>query len=150
LLKIVRSQWFLFRKLGDVFLEGTESGSPDNVIEQLDKKKEELFARLKGVSSRLRYKEYEAKALKAALEQMGYQIDIDTLKSREDPAFLWQELNKTLAGRERALDYSGTKTGTTLNLSLPEQTGSIISCGMLTKTKPTYTTRVFGLLRSNR
>jgi len=42
---------------------------------------------------------------KAALEQMGYQIDIDTLKSREDPAFLWQELNKTLAGRERAIDY---------------------------------------------
>ena len=44
-------------------------------------------------------------AHKAALEQMGYQIDIDTLKSREDPAFLWQELNKILAGRERALDY---------------------------------------------
>ncbi len=42
---------------------------------------------------------------KAALEKMGYQIDIDPLKSRDDPAFLWQELNKTLAGRERALDY---------------------------------------------
>ncbi len=46
---------------------------------------------------------------KAALEQMGYQIDIDTLKSREDPSFLWQELNKTLAGRERALDYFWNK-----------------------------------------
>jgi predicted AlkP superfamily phosphohydrolase/phosphomutase len=42
---------------------------------------------------------------KAALEQMGYQIDIDTLKAREDPAFLWQELDKTMAGREKALDY---------------------------------------------
>jgi predicted AlkP superfamily phosphohydrolase/phosphomutase len=42
---------------------------------------------------------------KAALEQMGYQIDIDILKSREDPAFLWQDLDKTLAGREKALDY---------------------------------------------
>lgn len=42
---------------------------------------------------------------RAALEKMGYQIDIDTLKAREDPAFLWQELYKTLAGREKALDY---------------------------------------------
>jgi predicted AlkP superfamily phosphohydrolase/phosphomutase len=42
---------------------------------------------------------------KAALEQMGYQIDIDTQKAREDPAFLWKELEKTMAGREKALDY---------------------------------------------
>ncbi|MDP2915778.1 MAG: alkaline phosphatase family protein [Candidatus Aminicenantes bacterium] len=42
---------------------------------------------------------------KAALEQMGYQIDIDTLKSRENPGLLWQELIKTLMGRQRALNY---------------------------------------------
>jgi predicted AlkP superfamily phosphohydrolase/phosphomutase len=41
---------------------------------------------------------------KAALEHMGYQIDIDTLKARENPGFLWQELHKTLAGREKALN----------------------------------------------
>lgn len=42
---------------------------------------------------------------KAVLEQMGYQIDIDTLKSREDSAFLWQDLKKTLSGREKALNF---------------------------------------------
>jgi len=42
---------------------------------------------------------------KDALEQMGYQIDIDTVKSRENPAFLWQELRKTLASRQKALNY---------------------------------------------
>jgi predicted AlkP superfamily phosphohydrolase/phosphomutase len=42
---------------------------------------------------------------KAALERMGYQIDIDTLKSRQDHAFLWSELERTIGGRERALDY---------------------------------------------
>lgn len=41
---------------------------------------------------------------KAALEQMGYQIDIDTLRARNNPAFLWQELSKTLAGRQKALN----------------------------------------------
>lgn len=46
---------------------------------------------------------------KAALEQMGYQIDIDTLKSRENPDFLWQELDRTLAGREKAFDYFWTE-----------------------------------------
>ncbi len=42
---------------------------------------------------------------RAALERMGYQIDIDTLKSREDPGVLWQELEKTMAAREKAMDY---------------------------------------------
>jgi len=41
---------------------------------------------------------------KATLEQMGYQIDIDTLKARENPAVLWQELDKTLVGRQKALN----------------------------------------------
>jgi len=38
------------------------------------------------------------------LERIGYQIDIDTLKSREDHEFLWKDLTKTLSGREKALD----------------------------------------------
>ena len=38
------------------------------------------------------------------LEQMGYQIDIDTLKSREDSEFLWQELSTTLKARQTALE----------------------------------------------
>lgn len=41
----------------------------------------------------------------APLEQMGYQIDIDTQKSRDDPNFLWQELIKTLSGHQKALNY---------------------------------------------
>jgi predicted AlkP superfamily phosphohydrolase/phosphomutase len=44
-------------------------------------------------------------AYRTALEQMGYQIDIDTLKSRESPDFLWQELAKTMAGRQKALNF---------------------------------------------
>jgi len=42
---------------------------------------------------------------KAALEQMGYQIDIDTLKARESTSVLWDELIKTLMGRQKALNY---------------------------------------------
>jgi len=42
---------------------------------------------------------------RAALEQMGYQIDIDILKCRERPEVLWQELNKTMAGGQKALNY---------------------------------------------
>ena len=42
---------------------------------------------------------------KAGLDRMGYQIDIDTMKSRQDHAFLWSELERTMDGRERALDY---------------------------------------------
>ena len=44
-------------------------------------------------------------AYRTALEQMGYQIDIDTLKSRESPEFLWQELAKTMASRQKALNF---------------------------------------------
>ena len=42
---------------------------------------------------------------RAPLEQMGYQIDIDILKARESPEVLWQELSKTMAGRQKALNY---------------------------------------------
>ncbi len=41
---------------------------------------------------------------RSVLEQMGYQIDIDILKSRESPEVLWQELGKTMAGRQKALN----------------------------------------------
>ncbi|MFB0566799.1 MAG: alkaline phosphatase family protein [Candidatus Aminicenantaceae bacterium] len=39
------------------------------------------------------------------LEKMGYQIDIDTLKSRENHDFLWNELEKTLEGRKKAWNF---------------------------------------------
>ncbi len=42
---------------------------------------------------------------KADLEQMGYQIDIDTLKARENHGYLWQELIKTLMGWQKALNH---------------------------------------------
>ncbi len=41
----------------------------------------------------------------AALEQMGYQIDVDILKCRESPEVLWHELNKTMAGGQKALNF---------------------------------------------
>ena len=44
-------------------------------------------------------------AFRTALEQIGYQIDIDTLRARDDPQFLWQELGKTLTGRQKALNF---------------------------------------------
>ena len=42
---------------------------------------------------------------KLALEKLGYQIDIDTQRARDDQAFLWQDLAKTMAGRQKALHY---------------------------------------------
>jgi len=44
-------------------------------------------------------------AQKAALDRMGYQIDIDTMKSREDHEFFWADLGRTMDGLERALDH---------------------------------------------
>ncbi len=41
---------------------------------------------------------------KAALERIGYQIDLDTLRCRQDHEFLWQELTKILRSREKALE----------------------------------------------
>ncbi len=40
----------------------------------------------------------------AALERLGYRTDIDTLKSREDHEFFWQDLASATAGLEKALD----------------------------------------------
>ena len=45
------------------------------------------------------------RTLEDTLNQMDYHIDIDTLKSRENHDFLWDELSKTLAGRQKAFDY---------------------------------------------
>ncbi len=42
--------------------------------------------------------------IKPLLEKIGYQIDIDTFKARENHDFLWKELEKTLARREKAWD----------------------------------------------
>lgn len=41
----------------------------------------------------------------APLETMGYQIDIDTLRARDDHEFLWRELSRTLAGRIKAINH---------------------------------------------
>jgi predicted AlkP superfamily phosphohydrolase/phosphomutase len=43
-------------------------------------------------------------ALKDPLEKLGYQIDIDTFKAREDHEFLWKELTRTLEGRQKAFE----------------------------------------------
>lgn len=40
-----------------------------------------------------------------ALEQMGYQIDVDTTKVVDNPTLLWQELSKTMASHQKALNY---------------------------------------------
>ncbi|HNT00944.1 MAG TPA: alkaline phosphatase family protein [Candidatus Saccharicenans sp.] len=40
-----------------------------------------------------------------ALEQMGYQIDVDSSKVAENPALLWPELSKTMASHQKALNY---------------------------------------------
>jgi len=44
------------------------------------------------------------RSLKDPLEKAGYQIDIDTLKARENAGFLWQELIKTFMGWQKALN----------------------------------------------
>ncbi len=41
----------------------------------------------------------------AALEKMGYRIDIDTLKARRDHAYMWQELDRTLECGRTAFEY---------------------------------------------
>jgi predicted AlkP superfamily phosphohydrolase/phosphomutase len=42
---------------------------------------------------------------RAALEKMGYEVDIDIPRSRENPEILWQELGRTLSGQKKALDF---------------------------------------------
>ncbi|MCI4445431.1 MAG: alkaline phosphatase family protein [Candidatus Aminicenantes bacterium] len=41
----------------------------------------------------------------SALEQMGYQIDVDTSRVVDNLNFLWQELSKTMASHQKALNY---------------------------------------------
>jgi predicted AlkP superfamily phosphohydrolase/phosphomutase len=43
-------------------------------------------------------------SLARQLKDMGYLIDIDTLKAREDHTFLWDDLSRTLEGREKAFE----------------------------------------------
>lgn len=45
------------------------------------------------------------RTIENTLNQMDYHIDIDISKSREDHDFLWDELSKTLAGRQKAFDH---------------------------------------------
>lgn len=42
---------------------------------------------------------------KAPLEKMGYEIDIDSFRAREDHNLLWTQLEKTLEGRRKAYRY---------------------------------------------
>ncbi|MFA9453712.1 MAG: alkaline phosphatase family protein [Candidatus Aminicenantaceae bacterium] len=41
-------------------------------------------------------------SLRPRLEEIRYEIDIDTFRAREDHGLLWKELDKTLTGREKA------------------------------------------------
>jgi len=41
----------------------------------------------------------------APLNAMGYRIDVDTMKARQDHDFLFQDLHATLEGRRKAADY---------------------------------------------
>ena len=43
--------------------------------------------------------------LEKPLTRMEYKIDIDTQKSRKNHDFLWEELDTTLSGRQRAFDH---------------------------------------------
>ncbi len=44
-------------------------------------------------------------SVKTTLDKMHYQIDIDTVRARRDPDFLWQELDRTLASRQKAWQH---------------------------------------------
>jgi len=48
-------------------------------------------------------------AYKTALDRLGYRVDIDSLKVREDPALLWEELAQTMAGGRKALNFFWTE-----------------------------------------
>lgn len=41
----------------------------------------------------------------SVLEQMGYQIDVDSAKVAENPSILWPEVSKTMASHQKALNY---------------------------------------------
>jgi predicted AlkP superfamily phosphohydrolase/phosphomutase len=49
-------------------------------------------------------------AYKTALDQLGYRVDIDSLKVRENPALLWEELAQTRR-EAKALTFSGPRPG---------------------------------------
>jgi predicted AlkP superfamily phosphohydrolase/phosphomutase len=41
----------------------------------------------------------------SVLEQMGYQIDVDSTKVAENPNILWPEISKTMSSHQKALNY---------------------------------------------
>jgi predicted AlkP superfamily phosphohydrolase/phosphomutase len=43
--------------------------------------------------------------LVSSLNDLGYRIDVDTMKARQDHDFLFQELDDTLDGRKKAVDF---------------------------------------------
>lgn len=61
--------------------EATE-GAAASPIEAVEKRKEDLFARLKGTSGRLRYKIYEAKAVRAALDEKARECGVNARELR--------------------------------------------------------------------
>lgn len=44
-------------------------------------------------------------SLLTSFKQMGYRIDLDNTKARQDHEFLFRDLNETLESRERAVDF---------------------------------------------
>ncbi|MDH4197027.1 MAG: alkaline phosphatase family protein [Candidatus Aminicenantes bacterium] len=48
-------------------------------------------------------------AYKTVLDQLGYRVDIDSLKVRENPALLWEELAQAMAGGRKALKFFWTE-----------------------------------------
>jgi len=62
-------------------LENAES-QPADPIEAIENRKEELFAKLKGVSGRLKYKIYEARVVRGALEDKMKETGINARELR--------------------------------------------------------------------
>lgn len=48
--------------------------------------------------------------LVSSLNDMGYRIDVDTMKARQDHDFLFEELEVTLQGRQNAVDFLWEQT----------------------------------------
>jgi len=86
-------------------LESTDSGAPSDPIEQLEKRKEDLFGRLKGVSSRLRYKKYEEENVRAALNQKFRETGINAreLRRRKDKLDFLIATEATTLTKEREM-----------------------------------------------
>ena len=86
-------------------MESTDSGAPSDPIEQLEKRKEDLFGRLKGVSSRLRYKKYEEENVRAALDQKFRETGVNAreLRRRKDKLDFLIATEATTLTKEREM-----------------------------------------------